>query len=308
MARDYTAAAIIASLKRRALLSPSGTTPFGDTDWYALIDEEVRTYIWPLLREVHEDFFVRTAEGPIPAGLTSATLPGLPKRFLGESIKAILYDAGGGRFVKLDRLQPEEQGRQARGFWIEDDRLILSPTPTEAMTVRILYHLRPSQVVPVTSCYAITSNDGNRTVGVNTTGATWTPATNDSVDFVQSTPGLRVLQMDNRVDKYTPGTPPAATVDVQGIGATANIPNGSYLCRAEETPVPNIPLECFPLLAQQLAMLALEGRSGFAEAKLRRDELKEQVKAIFGNRIEGNDEVVQNYNAPGWGRRRGVIL
>ncbi len=51
-------------------------------------------------------------------------------------------------------------------------------------------------------------------------------------------------------------------------------------------------------------MLALEGRSGYAEAKARCDEMKADVTALFANKVEGNDEVLQSYDAPGWRMRR----
>ena len=296
MARSYLASEVIASLKRRALLSSSGTTPFADSDWLAIMDEEIRTFIWPLLREENDGWFLHRHD---VAYVTGTTQYRLPARMLGEALKLVEFTIDGTTFLPLPRLEPTQLARGLVGYWLEDDLLTLAPGVSGITTMRLMYYLRPSMVVDVANVITITSNDGVATLG-GTVGLSFTAAPGDLMDVVSAVPGLRVLQLDNVVASFT--TPNVTLTD-----SVASLPaSNAYLCRAEETPVPQIPAEAFPLLAQSLVTLGLEGRSGYREAVDRRDALEEQFRTIIKSRSsEGGPNVVQNFHAPGWGGRRG---
>jgi hypothetical protein len=64
---------------------------------------------------------------------------------------------------------------------------------------------------------------------------------------------------------------------------------GDYVCQAEESPVPNIPTEMHPVLAQLTAVHALESlgdSEGLANAQKRLERMERSVMQLVDDRVE----------------------
>ena len=77
------------------------------------------------------------------------------------------------------------------------------------------------------------------------------------------------------------------TSDIEDV--LGDIKAGDYVCQAEESPVPNIPTEMHPLLAQLTAVHILEAlgdSEGLGNAQRRLDKMTKSVMELVDDRVE----------------------
>jgi len=295
MARGYTCTDIIASVKRRALLSSAGSTPFTDADWLALMDEEIRATIWPMLRELSDEWLVTRHDFTVTSGQASYRLP---PDVMGEAVKAVMVSGTGNDddYAPLTRAETGFTANASSAFWLEDDSIWLTPDSRNPAGLRLLYWRRPGLCVASDEAGEYTGNGLTSVQAVISPGANFSPNAGDVVDFVGTEPGFRILWSPT-VAAWDSGTGYLdLTTDLPAVIGTSG-----WVTMHGESYFPPIPVECHPLLAQCLVTLCLEGRAGYAEATKRRDELFATTRALLANRTEAHPRYVQNYDAPGWG-------
>lgn len=273
---------------------PDASTTYSTSELLTMMDEEVRTYVWPLLHEVNGDFHVRRHDVSVTAGTATYRLP---KRIVGEALKAVIRVLADGSMVPINRIALADSSSGIDGFWFEDDQIVLTPTPTQAFTMRLFYYLRPNKIVDSANAAEIATINGARTVVTLTSGASFTIAAT-TYDIIRGVPGVRVLEMDKTVSSTSPITFSAALA--------SDVAVGDYLCAPGSTPIPNIPVECFPLLVQRMVCVISKGKP-YHDAELRElDRMEARIRSLLQPRAASNPEYVQNFAAPGWGgwRRR----
>ena len=179
--------------------------------------------------------------------------------------------------------------------------MVLVPSPSQSGTLRLEYHRRPSALVTTSAVATISSINGARTVITTTATIPSTIVSGISVDVVDNTPGFKTLVMDATTTATTSGTT---------ITLTAALPSsvaaGDYVCLAGESPVPQIPVELHPLLAQRTKAAALEalGDPKAVQAMQVCDRMRQSAMVQLSPRSKGSPRYLINRNAPGLGRRR----
>lgn len=295
---------LIRSVRRRAYM-PTNDATFSPADMLEVGNEEMRDYVLPFLREVHEEFLIRTVDISVAAGVTDVRIP---IRCAGEALKAVMYDAGGGNFMPLDRIEPQLAGSNntagaGQTYYLEDDRVVLSPAPANVTTLRLKYVYRPGRLVLAADCVPITSVVGvTITPGASASvGSRFTDGA--AVDIIAGQPGLRTLALD-----LIATTAVGATMTISGT-IPSTVAAGDYVCLAGESPFPQIPVEAWGLLAQRMAVKMLEGKGSENYDKAMGElegtamapgGLRGRVLSMLSNRTETSAEFVQNYDAPGW--------
>jgi hypothetical protein len=306
VANRWLASALVDSLKRRGLI-PTADETFNATDFYALIDEETRTYILPILREVHEEFLHVRYDSDIVSG--QAAYP-FPPRCAAEAVKMILLDpnADGSWGPPLARIEPEKAvgigGGGVGSYYLEDDCAVLSPTPNASGgTLRFVHFNRPNHVVAATAAAEVTTiNTGTGEVTLRladqTAGVPATFTSSELYDLIKGTPGFRTLAIDQ-----------AATV-ASNILTFATLPSrlavGDFVALAGQSPVAQVPAEFHPLLAQRVMFVCLDAMSPreSAKAELTLEKMEQKVRGMFMNRTEAQPRYLHNFSAPGWRRTR----
>jgi hypothetical protein len=288
----FLASTLIASLKRRGLI-PTSDEAFGDTDFYALIDEETRTYILPFLRRTREDFLLARADSTLQSGFGRYLLPA---RCAAESLKHV---AQGPAFTPLRRLSSEDAHRGGGGYFVEDDSVVLVDTPTESgEALRFVYFYRPNLVVAEAACGRVTAFDAtSNEVTVNAAPGTFTA--DEAYDFVKGTPGFRCHAINQAATDVT------ANVLTFDENLPIGLAVGDYVCLAGETPIPQIPAELHPLLAQRVTYV-LSNALGPTKSRAALEQLAQMesaLTALFHVRDDSPRYVV-NFNSPGWARIR----
>lgn len=296
MSSEWVSSRLIASIKRRALL-PTADETYAASDYLAMADEETRAYCVPLLKQINEEFLVRRSDVTLDGSESYA----LPLHCAAEALRAVLLSTSTpSRFVPLDRCSPENAA-SVSGFYLQDDRVYLTPGNSFTGTLRFLYYLRPNRLVDEDNAVALSVDPSSTTL----TFAATTVAALDAVglavgaslDIISARPGFRTLQLDNVI------TASSTTTLTVTTAAPSVVAVGDYAILSGTTPVPQLPAEMHPLLAQRVAVKLLEGKNdtGYAAALAECDRMEARCRSLLSHRTNGNPIRLQNYNAPGWG-------
>ena len=292
---EYLVDQLIRSVKRRAYM-PTNDATFSSPDMLEVLNEEMRDYVVPFLRDVHEEYMVRTLDLVVAVGVTNVRIP---PRCAAEALKAVMHDpTGTGNYVPMSRVEPQlSMNISGRAYFVEDDHLVLTEAPTAPLTLRLKYLYRPNTMVLSSSCAKITSLSATFAFpNFGTIG--------QYCDIVAGQPGFRTLVLDALINDNTSGTEFDVNVEEQCA-------IGDWMAPAGTSPFPQIPVEAWGLLAQRAAVKLLEGKGSEnydkAQAELEGTPnnpggLRARVLSALSNRTETSPKYIQNYDAPGWAR------
>lgn len=287
---QWTVEGILASIQRRGFL-PTGDETFSSEDFRAILDEEIRAYVLPFLRECNEELLVRRYD---VTTIPSSGRIRIGERFGVESVKAIYGSTDNGTtFQPLTRLEPEEsaryQGGPSQGCWyFEDDFVCLVGSPVQYTQVRLTHYLRPSRLILESECNVVASVDVARLV-VTTTATTAGILSGGYYDIVSARPGLRVLNVDS------PGTAVTTTVTFDDV-IDAAVQAGDFVCMPGESPVPNIPADLLPMLVQRAVCVCLGAKNdgALAQHQARLAQMEGAARSAFTVRSQGTPRFIQS--------------
>ncbi len=260
---DFTTSGLYASIRRRASIPTTATTGGANADLLAYVQEELRLGLVAEILKLRESYFKRDLDTAI-----SGTVYRIPTRALGGKLAGVyLLDSAGNVLGEpLPEIQDERQASGAVGYRVRGQSLVLLPDAnTTAATLRQTYYEQPNEVVATGYATVLTINTSTNVV---TTVASHGFTTSSVLDLVKATEGFESVAIDQ--------TPTAAS----GSSLTfASLPSGlavgDYVCVARQAPVPQIPSEFHPILAQRVACAWLEA-GGYTEG-LKAAQAKLQV-------------------------------
>jgi hypothetical protein len=243
-----------------------------DSEILLLADEVLQSVIYPAVRKVREGYGVKSVDySTSTSGLTYNTENEefrIPTRAQGGSLYDVTFITSEGDEVSLDFIPLSDRGtfedrghpytRTGKAYTIEGDKVILLQADgATAGTLRLRYILRPSTLVPVASCYSVTSiSNTYRYNGSHGTLFT----TSSLVDVVESRPGYDALLLDK-----TPTAVDAAYVTLADLADSLGIDQGvrtlaapyMYVTPAGSSCVLQTPPECHAAFAALVAGQAL---------------------------------------------------
>ena len=309
MAIDYTTVGLLASIRRRASIPSTATTGSADADLLAYVNEELQLHMTAQLVQVREEYFLRHSD----TALTSTTVYRIPTRAIAGALRNVqLLDNSGKPVVQLSRLSQEKLAEyknqtQAVGYLVEGNNIRLYPTASwgGATTLRLSYFERPSEVVAIgngTRAITVINTGTNQVTVSSTTGFT----TSTKVDFIRGTPGFETMTID-----VTP-TNVASTV-LTFSSLPTGLAVGDYVSLAETSPVPQLPSEFHPILAQRAAIRFLAAVNDGEQLAVARGELGRMEAALgvlTAPRVEGGPRKIFQMNGTlagnRWRYRNGV--
>jgi hypothetical protein len=303
VANAFTTTYLLESLKRRGML-PTTSETLDAEDFLLTADGEMQSYILPLLLSVREEYLVAEKDISIVSGTASYDIPA---RAVGSKLREVRI-LSGSDYVALSRIEPERVETTAAsaypgGYKIQGNKLVLVPTPNTSGTLRVTYFQRPNRLVGTTSVGEITAiNTGTGVVTCSDIPTTFT--TSLTYDFIKGTPGFDSLNIDKACTAVTTGASGTITF------ATANLPSdlavGDFVCLAQESPIPQIPVELHPLLAQRVTAKCLEalGDDKAVLAMQVSEEMRKGALTLLENRVEGAPRIIVNKYGPGYVGRR----
>lgn len=273
MSVDYSSDALIANVKRRAM-TPTSQGLYENTDFCALLTDEMQSYIVPLIIGVKEDYFLNYKDYAIDGETKSFEIP---DRAIGETLEGVeFFNSGSNTHGNPSRQDMLGLGSPLNfvdcgGYFIRDNHVVFNEAPTNTQDVlRMHFPRRPSNIVPTNQAGRVTGIDTvTKTVSLSYAPTTWTTST--LFDFIRGKGGFTTLGDDKSVTAIN-GFDLTFTDDLP-----AGLAIGDWVSENGESPVAQIPYEAHHLLCQAVAIKLQEGMSDanmikFAEEKLKKLE------------------------------------
>lgn len=282
---------------------PSTNEALSDTDYLSFCDEELKTYIVPLMMSTMEEYFVAVKDQTVTANISSYAIP---YRAMGGNLRAVQFNPQGSSssvYVDLPRIEPENEsgygygGGGPCGYKLQNNSVVLIPAPSAAGTLRLQYFQRPNNLVATSAVGTITSiNTGTNTVTCSNVPTSFTTAL--TYDLVKATPGFDLYAFDQAISARVTGA--SGTVTFSNTLPTG-LAVGDYVCLATESPVAQIPYELHALLAQAVTATAQQalGDPRTPISMKSRDLMAERLMRMISPRSQGSARYILNKNGPG---------
>jgi hypothetical protein len=279
----WTATDLIASVKRRAGI-PAAQATYTDAEILTICNEEMSSFMVPLVMKEREDYWQTSVDFTISSTVTQYRIP---ERAIGSKLREVKIVNANGTESNIPRLLVANEGTDSYGFRVDGNVLTLrtgiANNPTLlGNTLRVYFYNRPNDIVTVAECGAITgTTPGTKAIALAAAPAAFTGKT--SFDLIRGVPGFESLSVD------AAGSITSTTVTLTNA-LPADLAAGDYVCLPHQTPVPQIPPELHPLLAQKAACRVLEGKGMYEKLKSLREELavmEVNARAMLTPRVDG---------------------
>ncbi len=307
MTIDYTTVSLVSAIKRRGFI-PAGSGTSGD-DILAYATDELDVYIPSFLKGIREEYLVASLDLPVTAGVVPA-----PARAVGAALRTIGWLNSDGTVRFIDRIEPERAGLLAGRvgepsfYAFQGNNLLLLPAPTSG-TLRLTYQRRPGRLVFPSECCQVNgaatkSSDPIYFGGARpqSFGASDAEANTKAYDWLHPTPNFDPFAVDaNSAGTYSWLASP---LSVLASPFPTGVALGDYLSLAGETCIPQLPPECFPLLAQATA-LAIANATGSARVDVihkKFDMVEAEVRSLLSPRTTGSSRPIVSKSRIGLGR------
>tara|TARA_R110002020_G_scaffold110956_1_gene256279 strand:- start:203 stop:1057 length:855 start_codon:yes stop_codon:yes gene_type:complete len=282
----YDNSSFLAQVKSRALI-PTSQSTYQDQDILNLANDKLHDAIVPMILSARQEYYTVSETFTVTAN--SKTI-NIPSRAIGMAIREIKWVQGDNEH-DLPFIPIEDSNTREEGFQLLANKLHIKGFTGD---VKIYYHLRPGELVETSKAAKIASIDTDaNTITVNALPTNFINGM--TADFIEHNPGFSTVAWD-----YT----------VTGISGTtisfASLPTelavGNWIAEAEQSPVPQMPVEFGSFLAQYTSGKILEGLGDFeaaqvAESKLKKLEddaltqisprMRGETKKITGHRRRG---------------------
>ena len=269
MAKSYTTNALIASLKRRAMI-PTSQATYSDQDLTDYLNDEMESTITPLIMDTREEYFVDSIDFAVDNN-TPAVFD-IPTRAVGERLRDVVMVSTEGdqeSLTNLPRLsleqlsESQDHGRSVTnltGFTLQGNQVKLHPLIGNGTgTLRLYFYRRPGCLVLEASAGLITAiNPATKVITVDTVLTEWVDGY--PIATVNQNQPFNYINEDD------------AIVSIAGYNITladvSDLAVGNYVCNVDESVVPQIPIEAHNLLLQAAKIVLLEATDDDKNIKL----------------------------------------
>lgn len=251
----WTADDLIASAKRRGAI-PTAQVTWQPADFLSVADEEIVTYMVPLVQKMREEYYLQQDDYVIPAVVNDALFFRLPDRALGGATRDVLVMDSNSVQMDIPRITQDDLTMASWGYYVLGGLIgyVNRSNMNTPRTLRITYYLRPSSLSLTASVASVQSFDSvAKTVTLDSVPTGYSG--NQYWDIVRARPNFEMLFFD---------APGALDVPTRTITFIDDLPTelaiGDRVALQEKTPIPQLPAELHPLLAQRLAVKFLEAQ------------------------------------------------
>lgn len=304
-APNYLVDNLVVSVRNR-YIQPVSQNLFQDTDIVALLDEEMRSYIVPLINSVREDNWTLNVDQTV-TGANSYTIP---IRAAGGILRDVVFVDPNGNEIALSRLSPAQIkatfpfGFQLPlytfGFYLQYDQFVPYPQQTQnatAYTLRMKILRRPNNLTLSSNCAQITAVASN-VITLSTLDSTWTTAT--LFDIIQNFPLFVSIADSASITNIN-----TLTNQITLTTAPTGLAVGMYLCPEYMSCIPQMIYEAYPMLIQR-GVVALSRSLGDSQGTELAEKEYERMKVAFIGMIEprvqlSGKKIVQQNNPYSWG-------
>jgi hypothetical protein len=284
---------------------PLANVTFQPADICAFGDAECRTALLSQILSVRESYYLTYSD----IAANASGVYAIPYRAVGGRVHDLQMVIGNSVY-QLARIEPKDQSdtlnppTNTYAFYFRGNNIVTLPILPDGV-LRVWYYVRPSNLVAQATCAQVTDFD----LVANTVTVAAVPSgysTGVVIDFTQDQPPFGLLSFDVALTNVV------GSIFSVGSGLVpSTIAIGDWICLAGTTPVPQLPLEFYPLLAQRVSVKILESQgylTKMAAAQKKLMEMEKDVMSIINPRDEGNPKKItpsRSLVSPGPGRRGG---
>lgn len=296
MAKVLTGDKMVESVRNRTM-TPDDTSIFTDDQILDIIDEEMSAQVLDKLITLHGENL--TVSVDIPRNDKGSY--DIPYRAVGNKLRDVSLVSGSTVFelsqVSIGELPDYSYGEDANSyldkFYVENNKVKMIQPSRQYDFIRVKYYLSPSYLTKTNKAGTISSividqNANTVTLSLSSVGKNFTST--DKYDLVGYQAPNKIKAMDLNPTSLTTGTTGIIVFSYSDISDVVDdLQVGDYVTLAQETPVPNIPTEMHPLLAQAAAVQLLEAlgdSEAMANAEKRMMKMSASIQELIDDRVE----------------------
>jgi hypothetical protein len=292
----FTTSTLIADIKRRGSFPDAGVT-FDTTDYLALINEELKIGLVPVILSMHEEYFVAVQDVPL---ISNTSRYDIPYRAIGMKLRDLFYKDVNGNLREMTRINQDDLAyfqktgntSDFRTYYVENNTIVLCPdvpaSPTGSLMFR--YYLAPNEIVEETRVGKITSISLDALTNTTTYTLDMVPSgmtISSLIDIIQAKPGFKT----HVFDIYPTSVDSAAkTITFSNSSLpSSGIAVGDHINFAGETIIPQVPSELHSILSQRVTARCLEAlgdQAGLQSANIKLAEMEQKSSVLIDNRVE----------------------
>lgn len=289
---DYLSEALIESIKRRTA-APISQATFDTWDILRVADEQIRSYVAPLMISAAEDYLTAVLDVPIVEGVSTYRPPARSMR-----LREVQF-LSDGEPADVPRIAIENLPYASWGFYMLGDAVkIVGVDQVVGLTLRLTYYLRPSKLIPSADAGVVASVVGGNITLATAAGADLSAAT--TVDLLRGVAPFDVLALD------VPAEVSGSIVTVASADVPVEFGPGCFVCRPQESPGIQVHPDLFSLVAAASAVAVLDGigdSEAMERAKAEVARLDATARTLLAHRVEGEPIPIGGGFNPIWDRR-----
>lgn len=298
---NYTVDRLISSIKRRITL-PDAQNLYDDTDLIEFMGDELSSTIVPFIHSVQQEYWVAIHDISLVQNQLNYKIP---IRGAANGLRLVTLLDTNGNEIDYPLLRPENTASAYNwlapyststlyGFYMQDDHIVMFPNSVvtnPVNRVRFRFERQPNQLCATLDAAHITTiNTGTGVITVDNIPSDWTTSLafdwiNGSIAFQSKGDDLAITAIDTV----------ALTITVANLPSDAAV--GDWFCLAGTSPIPQIPYQMFPYLAQCVANLCMAGMADqepYKDGKQKEAQMKEDLLKLMQPRDMGNVQTVLN--------------
>lgn len=298
---DYTVTRLLSSIKRRITL-PDAQNLYSPEDLIEFMGDELSSTIVPLIHSVQQEYWVYVHDVSLTQNQVNYKIP---IRGCANGLRLVTMLDTNGNEIEYPLLRPELTASAYNwlspyststlyGFYMQDDHIVMFPNSVVTNPVnriRFRFERQPNQLCATADAAHITAiNTGTGVITVDNIPSDWTTATtfdliNGAIAFQSKGDDLAITAIDTNL----------LTLTVTSLPSDAAI--GDWFCLAGTSPIPQIPYQMFPYLAQCVANLCMAGLADmepYQDGKKKEVQMKEDLLKLMQPRDMGNVQTVVN--------------
>lgn len=295
MSRVLTGDKLVESVRNRTM-TPDDTSIFTDQDILDIVNEEMDVQILDKLLALHEEHLTV----PIDIPRNSEGVYEIPYRAIGNKLREVSL-INGNYTYELSQISISElpdyrfdldSGSYVDKFHVESNTLKLVNPTRNYDYIRMWFYIRPNVLTKEEQAGTISSivdnGDDTVTLGLSTVGKNF--VLNSEYDIIGKRTPNKIKGFDLQPIEVNTGSSGFLKFNKADIESILNdIKVGDYATLSEQTPVPNIPTEFHPVLAQAGAIHILEAlgdTEALRNAEARMMKMTNAVQMLVDDRVE----------------------
>lgn len=292
MSIDYTTDQIISDMKQIASL-PTSQKLYENENFVRFLDLKLRSSLVPLILRVRQDFYLSSTDFSITSTTSATNAYAIPTNAIGMKLKRVVLVDGSGNERELPRIHLNDLSvtyytdyQRFYGYYIQDNAVKLYKDDAYiGQTLRMYYFRRPNSLVQNSEAGQIQTINGNL-VTLISAPTSWTTA--NTFDAIANYPGFKALGEGLTITNKS-------GFDLTFTSIPSTLAVGDWIALSGESPIPQIPYDSFPMLAQIGVMKALEGlgdKSGLQTAINDYADMRKDFTGLISDRVEDQQQKV----------------